>query len=241
MKLTKLLDRLEKFYGKPASAGDSPSRNASRKKPDATLGPTDPYEMVLHRNAGYPQSDVNCDKGFQSLKQTIGLSPEKILAAPPAKLAGALRASVMMPEVAARRMKEIAARVLDEFDGDLTAVMKRGPAAAKKALKKFPTIGDSFAEKVLLYTNTAPVAAVPANSVHVLLRLGCGLETKNFTANYRAAQEAIAAEVPETHAARLRAYLLIKQHGQTLCKLSHPKCDECPVSAECDYYRKLRG
>jgi endonuclease III len=237
MKLAKLLDRLEKFYGKPAAAGKSKSASA---KFGANLGPTDPYEMVLHRNAGYPQSDVNCDKGFQSLKREIGLSPEKILAAPPAKLAEALRVGVMMPELAARRMKEIAARVLGEFGGDLRAVMKRGPVEAKKALKKFPTIGDSFAEKVLLYAGVAPVAAVPANSVHVLLRLGFGLERKNYAANYRTAQEVIAAEIPETHAARLRAYLLIKQHGQTLCKLAHPKCDECPVSSDCKYYERVR-
>ncbi len=228
MKLTKLLDRLEKFHGKPAKTGPS-------------VGPTDPYEMALHRNAGYPQSDVNCNKGFQSLKKTIGLTPEKILAAPPARLAEALRPGVMMPALAARRMKEIAARVLDEFGGDLHAVMKRGPVEAKKALKKFPTIGDSFAEKVLLVAKVAPVAAVPANCVHVLLRLGFGRETKNYAVNYRAAQEAIAAEVPETHEARMRAYLLIKEHGQTLCKLARPKCDECPVSGECGYFKKMRA
>ena len=224
MKLTKLLDRLEKSYGK--------------QKPPK---PTDPYQMVLHRNAGYPQSDANCDRGFLSLKRAIGLAPEKILAASPAKLAEALRAGGMVPELRARRMKEIAARVLDEFGGDLRAVMKRGPVEAKKALKKFPTIGDSFAEKVLLFTKTVPVAAVPANSVHVLLRLGFGRESKNYAANYRAAQEAIAAGVPETHDARLRAYLLIKQHGQTLCKMSRPKCEECPISGDCEYYRRMRG
>lgn len=228
MKLTKLLDRLEKQYGKPVMSG-------------AKLGPTDPYEMVIHRNAGYPQSDVNCDKGFKSLKNSIGISPEKILAAPPAKLAEAARAGGMAPELRALRLKEIAARVLDEFGGDLRAVMKRGPVEAKKALKKFPTIGDSFAEKVLLYTNTAAVAAVPANCVHVLLRLGFGRETKNYAVNYRAAQDAIAEEIPEKHDARLRAYLLIKEHGQTLCKTTRPKCDECPVSDDCEYFKKLRG
>jgi endonuclease-3 len=228
MKLTTLLDRLEKHFGKPAMSG-------------TRLGPTDPYEMVIHRNAGYPQSDVNCDKGFKSLKNSIGLTPEKILAAPPAKLGEALRAGGIVPESRARRMKEVAARVLDEFGGDLRAVMKRGPVEAKKALKKFPTIGDSFAEKVLLYTNTAPVAAVPANCVHVLLRLGFGRETKNYAVNYRAAQDAIVTEIPETHAARLRAYLLIKEHGQTLCKAARPKCDECPVSGDCEYFKKMRG
>jgi len=224
MKLTKLLDRLEKHYGK-------------QKKPSLT----DPYEMVLHRIAGYPQSDANCDKGFQALKSAVGLSPEKILAAPAAKVADALRAGGIVPELRALRMKEVAARVLEEFGGNLRAVMKRGPVEAKKVLKKFPTIGDSFAEKVLLYSRVAPVAAVPATSVHVLLRLGFGRESKNYGANYRSAQETIIAEIPETHDARLRAYLLIKQHGQTLCKASRPKCDECPVSADCAYYRKMRG
>jgi endonuclease-3 len=228
MRLVKLLDRLEKFYGKPAESG-------------AKLGPTHAYEMVLHRNAGYPQSDANCEKGFLALKRAVGLAPEKILAAPPAKLAEALRAGGIVPELRARRMKEVAARVLDEFGGDLDAVMKHGPVEAKKALKKFPTIGDSFAEKVLLYTKTAPVAAVPANCVHVLLRLGFGRESKNYAANYRTSAEAIEAEIPETHAARMRAYLLIKEHGQTLCKMARPKCEECPVSGECEYYKRMRG
>ncbi len=224
MPMAHLLNLLEKHYGKQKKSG-----------------PAGPYEMVVHRIAGYPQSDANCDKGFQALKRSIGIAPEKILAAPPAKLAEALRAGGIVPELRALRMKEVAAQVLDEFGGDLRTVMKRGPAEAKKALKKFPTIGDSFAEKVLLFTNAAPVAAVPATCVHVLLRLGFGRESKNYAANYRAAQEAIVAEVPETHDARLRAYLLIKQHGQTLCKLSRPKCEDCPVSADCEYYKKIRS
>ncbi|MGB7025547.1 MAG: hypothetical protein WBD73_17295, partial [Candidatus Acidiferrales bacterium] len=47
-RVVRILDRLEKHYGPP--------------KPPY---PTDPYEMILHRNAGYPQSDERCDKGFQ--------------------------------------------------------------------------------------------------------------------------------------------------------------------------------
>ena len=73
-RMARVLDRLEKFYGKPK-----------------TPRPADAYEMVLHRNCGYPQSDVNCDKGFAALKKEIGLSPEKILAAPVAKLREVLR------------------------------------------------------------------------------------------------------------------------------------------------------
>jgi endonuclease III len=223
-RMARLLDRLEKFYGKP-------------KAPR----PVDAYEMVLHRNCGYPQSDVNCDKGFAALKKEIGLAPEKILAAPIAKLREVLRLGGIVPELRAQRLREIAARVETEFGGDVDAVLKRPVAEAKKALRKFPTLGEAGAEKVLLFTGTAAVAAVPSNCIHVPLRLGFGRESKNWAASYKSAQEAIRSELPETCEAQLRAYLLFKQHGQTLCKSARPKCEECPVTDECDYFARARG
>ena len=219
--LAAIFNRLEKFYGKP-------------KPPH----PTDPYEMLLHRNCGYPQSDERCEKGFLALKKEIGLAPQKILDAPGDKLREVMRPSVMKPELSAFRLKEIAARVLDEFSGDMRAVLKRPLPEAKKALKKFPTVGDSTAEKILLLTKTAPVAAVPSNGVHAALRLFGGdpaWAATKWNAAYRFAQDALRAAFPEDINAQLRAYLLIKQHAHEICKLSRPLCDQCPVSAVCPY------
>jgi endonuclease III len=220
MTLAQLLDRLEDFYGKPKSAS-----------------PTDPFEMVVHRNAGYPQSDDRCDKGFQSLKQEIGLTPRKILAAPDANLAAALKGSGMNPELRARRLKESAALVESEFAGDLRAALKLPGAQAHKVFKKFPTIGDSGADKILLFTGTAPVAAVPSNSVHVLTRLGFAKESTNYAASYKSAQQALLAAFPDSIPAQIRAYLLIKSHGETLCKRNKPRCLECPVRSSCVYFK----
>jgi endonuclease-3 len=223
-RLPRVLDRLEKFHGKP--------------KPPKLTGA---YEMVLHRNCGYPQSDVNCDKGFAALKKEIGLKPADILSAPVAKLREAMRAGGIVPELRAERLKQIAARVETEFGGDLDTVLKRPVAEAKKALRKFPTLGEAGAEKILLFTGTAAVAAVPSNCIHVPLRLGFGRESKNWAASYKSAQEAIREQLPETCASQLRVYLLFKQHGQTLCKSARPKCEECPVTDECEYFAKVRG
>jgi endonuclease-3 len=223
-RMAQVLDRLEKFYGKP-------------KAPR----PVDAYEMVLHRNCGYPQSDANCDKGFAALKNEIGLRPKDILDAPVAKLREVMRVGGIVPELRAQRLREIAAWVETEFGGKLNAVLKRPVADAKKALRKFPTLGEAGAEKILLFTKTAAVAALPSNCIHVPLRLGFGRESKNWGASYKSAQESIRAELPETCAAQLRAYLLFKQHGQTLCKSARPKCEECPVTDECGYFAKARG
>jgi endonuclease-3 len=223
-RMARVLDRLEKFYGQP-------------KAPKIM----DAYEMVLHRLSGYPQSDANCDKGFTALKKEVGLKPADILNAPVEKLRVAMRAGGIVPELRAQRLREIAARVETEFGGDLSAALKRPVAEAKKALRKFPTLGEAGAEKILLFTKTAAVAAVPSNCIHVPLRLGFGRESKNWAASYKSAQEAIRAELPETCETQLRAYLLFKQHGQTLCKSARPKCDECPLTDGCSYFAQARG
>lgn len=222
-RLGRVLDLLEAEYGK-----------------QKFNEPTDPFEMVMYRNAGYPQSDANCSRGFAALKSQIGLKAGDVLRAKDSELRAAAAAGGMMPEKRAERWKEIAARVEREFGGDLGAVMKRGAAEAKKALKKFPTIADATAEKILLFTRTAPVAALPSNCLDVPLRLGYGREQKNWAASYRSAQDAVAAELPETFDARMRAYLLLKHHGQEVCRRSRPLCEQCAVTDECAYFARTR-
>ena len=230
--LAAMFNRLDKFYHLPALKG--------KPKPPP---PIDPYEMLLHRNCGYPQSDERCDKGFRALKTEIGLAPLKILDAPDAKLREVMRPSVMKPELTAFRLKEIAARVLDEFSGDMRAVLNRPLREAKKALKKFPTVGDSTADKILLFTRTAPVAAIPANAVHAALRLfGGNPEWVNAKWNtaYRFVQDAVLNAFPENIDAQLRAYLLLKHHAREICKSSRPLCDQCPVASTCPHFQKSR-
>ena len=218
MSLPKLLATLERHYGAPGPPY-----------------PTDPYEMILHNNCGYPATDASCTKAFDALKSEIGLRPDDILAAPDRKLTGLMRLGGIMPDVRAARLKEIAALVKHTYGGDLGAVLKKPLPEARKVLKKFPTIGDPGADKILLFTRTAPIAAVPSNCLHVPTRLGLGEEKKNYAATYRSAQEAIQAQLPADCDALLRAYLLLKRHGQELCKRSWPLCGSCPVSADCPW------
>lgn len=221
--LPAIFDRLEEFYGKPVLPK-----------------PTDPYEMLLHRNCGYPQSNDRCDKGFRALKKEVGVAPKKILEASDSKLREVMRPSVMKPELAAQRLKEVAARVLDEFSGDMRAVLKGPLPQAKKALKKFPTVGDSTAEKILLFNKAAPLAAIPSNSVHVAMRLlggNPGLEGRNWNAAYRLAQDTLREAFPSDMNAQIRAYLLLQEHAREICKLARPLCGQCPVSVACPYFQ----
>jgi len=71
-------------------------------------------------------------------------------------------------------------------------------------------------------------------------RRNSSIWSPNYAANYRSVQEAIAAELPESFEVRQRAYLLLKRHGQELCKRSKPLCEQCPLTAECAYFQKGR-
>ena len=146
----------------------------------------------------------------------------------------------MVPELRALRLKEIAMRVRDAFGGDLRAVLAGPLSEARKTLKKFPGIADPGADRILLFAGIAPIAAVPSNSPHVLVRLLYGQDHENYGASYREAQQAIATEVPETFNARMRAYLLLKHHGQRICKRTNPKCEDCPVRSNCSFFAAHR-
>src|SRR5271165_6126894 len=171
------------------------------------------------------------EHSWQSLTREIGVDPEDLLEASPANLGRALRPGGMVPELRAMRLKEIAARVKDEYAGDLRSALVGRITQVRKLLKKFPNIADPGADRILLFGSIAPVAAIPSNCPHVLVRIQRGLERESYAVTYREAQHAIMAEVPEKFDARIRAYLLLKRHGQTLCKRTRPKCSECPVSA----------
>jgi endonuclease III len=71
----------------------------------------------------------------------------------------------------------------------------------------------------------------------VLLRVGYGrANSKNYGAQYRSIQEAIAKELPKQAAQLARAHLLLRQHGKEICRNTGPRCEECPVSSMCGYY-----
>jgi endonuclease III len=170
------------------------------------------------------------------LTREIGVEPEDLLKTSPANLGRALRPGGMVPELRAMRLKEIAARVKDECAGDLRSALVGPITQVRKLLKKFPNIADPGADRILLFGSIAPVAAIPSNCPHVLVRIQRGLERESYAVTYREAQQAIMAKVPEKFDARIRAYLLLKRHGQAFCKRTMPKCSECPVSAYCAYF-----
>src|SRR5262249_58957930 len=93
-------------------------------------------------------------------------------------------------------LRACAAIVADDLDGELEAIV-RGPVdRAKRALRRFPSIGEPGAEKILLFAGAAPLLAPESNGLRVLGRLGLIREEKSYARMYAAARPLAAAAPP---------------------------------------------
>ena len=217
------IKKLEKFYGRP-------------KPPQIT----DPLELILFENVAYLANDEKRNAAFTALKKKIGTRAEQILKATQEQLEEITRMGGIVPELRAQRLRQIAELAHYIFKDNLDAEIKKPLPQAKKALKKFPCIGDPGAEKILLFTGTHPVLALESNGLRVLLRLGFAEEKKNYSASYRGVQQALVGQLPSKCDPLIAAHQLLRQHGQELCKRTRPLCEAgCPLTAECHYFKNL--
>ena len=217
--LAKIVERLARHYGPPA--------------PPVT---NDPFELILLESVAYLVSDERREEAFTLLRKLVGTKPPAILSASQNDLLRVAELGGIGADMRAARLREIALITTTEFGGDLRTALKLPLAKAKQALRKFPSIGEPGAEKILLLTRTHPVAALDSNGLRVLLRLGFGEEKKNYSASYRSAQEAIKSQLVNNCDWLIRAHLLLRQHGKELCKTTRPKCELCPVRDNCAFF-----
>jgi endonuclease-3 len=218
--LQKIVSQLATHYGKP-------------EPPIAT----DPFALILLENVAYLVSDERRAEAFKTLGKHAGTKPHEILAASHDEILQATRLGGMHPEQRVSRLKEIALIAMNEFGGDLSQALKLPLPKAKQALRKFPSIGEPSAEKILLFTRAYPVLGLDSNGLRALVRLGFGEEKKNYTATYRAVQEAIKDQLKDDYDWLISSHTLLRQHGKELCKTNAPLCEKCPVRKSCAYFK----
>jgi endonuclease-3 len=217
-----IIAKLQAHYGKPRAPTT-----------------TDPLGLLVYETVAYLASDEKRDLAFAALRSRTDLKPTEILAVPLedlmsiTELGGGIR-----PDLRAARLQEIAHIVMNDFAGDLRSALRLPFAQARKALQKFPSIGPPGAEKVLLFTKSYPVLALESNGLRVLLRLGFAEERRDYTASYRAMQEALKDQIGDDCGALISAYQLLRLHGKQLCRTNNPACEICPVNASCEYYAR---
>ena len=221
--LSGAVEALRTLYGRP---GRLPRR--------------DPFQWILLENVAYLADDARREEAFRTLAARVGLDPADILTAPRSELLAAASKGIVADRTV-EKLRSIAAIAVEEFGGDLSPLLRRPAREALRALRRFPSIGEPAAEKILLFCRALPVLALDSNGLRVLLRLGFGKESRSYAASYRSVRQAVAGELPADCEALIEAHRLLRRHGQELCRRSAPRCDVCPLRRRCAYARASAG
>jgi endonuclease-3 len=216
--LWSLVAALERHYGPPAQG---PARG--------------PLELILYENVAYLASEDRRERAFRELKKRVGTQPEDLLLAPMELLTSITAIGGIFPELRAWRLQQIAQLVRDLHAGDLDRVLSMELSSARRAFRKFPTIGEPGADKILLFTGAFPLLALESNGVRVLVRFGFAREQKSYSATYRALQNALRSEIGNKYEPLIKAHLLLKRHGQEICRRSQPRCPDCVLRETCAF------
>ena len=223
-RMGQILGRLEQHYGTPTAP------------PFAG-----PFEMILWEIVAYLADDARRGLAFCALRDQVGFTPHKILAAPKKLLCKITRiGGSIAAEERAERLQAAAQLCLDECHGDLALALQLPPQKAKKLLMRFPMIGEPGAEKILLFSGAHAVLALESNGLRVLVRLGIGEDRKSYSATYKAVREAAAKALPADAALLTKAHLILRTHGQNLCLRNGPVCHACVVNSDCRFFNHTR-
>jgi endonuclease III len=215
-RLATLIGRLRAKYGPPTPP---PAKTA--------------FELVAWEKVAYLATDEKRATAFRLLRRKIGVTPQKILAAKRAELIDVLETGGIGAPERANNLIKAAELVIGDFDGSLADVCRRPLPEAKKQLMRIYGIGEPGAEKILLLTRSHAVMGLDSNALRVLTRLGYGTTAKSYTTTYRSATAAALPELGSKMETLIDANLLLRTHGQTVCKTAAPRCGACVIREAC--------
>jgi endonuclease-3 len=194
---------------------------------------TDPLSILVWENVGYLVDDERRAELFSEFRKKIGLKAQQIANAPMPILTDIAKRGGMHPQKRAERLVEIGKLAIHECDGDLPGALRALPLPKARALlKKFPSVGDPGADRILLFAGIAARPSVDSNGMRALVRLGFAAEAKSYAQTYKAATAALLAASSQPEWLK-RAYGVLREHGKALCKRSAPICEPCPLDAVC--------
>ena len=215
MSLASLVDRLHDFYG------------------PLPPPPHDPFTLFVWDVMGVHSTPQKRDAGMLALKRIRALTPDAMWRAPQKKLEGSVALAGPYVE---QRLKALRTGV-DIFrrSPDLPRTIRGPIAAARRALKRLPQMGEGGAYRMLLFAADHAVMPVDARVSRVARRLGFGAEHKDFTKTARSIREALARQLPQDVDVYRRVFVYLNHHGAATCTEADPHCQICPLLKDCSY------
>lgn len=222
MRLDDLLDALQRFYG------------------PLPRPPRDPFTLFVWEVLSAHSAPRRRDAALDAFRRARMLTPDALWRAPQKKLednvkrAGAYTEQRLDALRSGAELFRRAPRLPDVIRGPI--------AAARRALKPLPQLGEAGAHRMLLFAADHLVLPADTGVGRVGRRLGYGAGARDARTQARSVRSDFIRELPRNVDAYRTAYLYFSHHSAATCTEREPHCAVCPLLGDCPYGRsQTRG
>jgi endonuclease-3 len=173
-------------------------------------------------------SDVNSERAFASLKARFP-AWERVLAAPPAAVADAIRMGGIADQKAVRIQRILATVAEREGRLDLARLHELDDEAVEAYLTSLPGVGPKTAACVLTFSMGRAAFPVDTHVHRVATRLGW-LPARTPADR---AHDLLRARIPPE--IRYDLHLALIAHGRSVCRARRPLCPSCVLRPGCPF------
>jgi endonuclease-3 len=199
---------------------------------DWTKGMT-PFEVLISTVLSQSTTVANERRGLEDLRRRVGaIAPARLALASEEEIArGIWHAGLARQK--APRIQAIAQAVRDRWNGHLEKVFELPTDRARQELMALPGVGPKTTDVVLAMAGGHPTFPVDTHIARI-----AGRWNLTRRKDYESIRSALERWTPPKK--RMAWHLAIIAHGRTLCKARNPRCLECPVRRDCDWYQRLQ-
>ncbi len=182
---------------------------------------------VLTQNAAWR----NVEQALEALSAHQALDLPALRALEVDQLAALIRPALYYNQKA-RRLRDIASYIADNYRGSTAALLQRPGLALRCELLSLKGIGPETADCILLYAARYPFFVVDAYTRRICSRLGLADES----ATYAELQALFMDKLPANTDLFNEYHALLVRHAVTYCKVK-PLCASCCLRRRCQYAR----
>ena len=193
-----------------------------------------PFEVLISTVLSQSTTVANERRGFEALRARVGeVTPDRLTAVSEQDIAGAIWHAGLARQKAPR-IRAIALAVRDRWAGRLDEVLALRTDRAREELMSLPGVGPKTADVVLAMGAGHPTFPVDTHVARIAGRWRLARRE-----DYESIRAALERWTPPEK--RKAWHLAIIAHGRALCKARNPRCADCPVRRDCDWYLQHRA
>ncbi|MFQ5816149.1 MAG: endonuclease III domain-containing protein [Candidatus Hydrothermarchaeaceae archaeon] len=189
-----------------------------------------PFEVLIAVILSQNTNDRNVEMAIKLLEREMEITSENVAKASIRTLERCINPAGLQ-RIKAGRIRGVARRLLNEYNGRLEEILDLPPEEARVELMEFKGIGDKTADVVLNFLGGWDTIPVDTHITRVSKRL----EIVGEKAGYAEIKTALEQLIPE--GMRRKAHLSMIQFGRRMCRARDPMCPVCSLKDYCNWWR----